>query len=82
MQANEVIRAMVKDSGIAQTTVSLSMGRRQNYVASYISRKRIPSIELMAEMADSAGFDLVLRNRHSGNEIQIDPPDNLPSQRD
>ena len=82
MQAKEVIRAMIEDSGISQRQVSLSMGRSGHFISSVLGNGRMPNIELMAEMADSAGFDLVLRNRHTGNEIQIDPPDNLPSQRD
>lgn len=74
MEAKDIIRAVVLDSGKKITSVSLDMGRARLFLSSYVSRDRLPSIELMAEIADVTGHDLLLRNRESGREIIIDPP--------
>lgn len=74
MDAREIIKAVVSDSGYSQRQISLSIGRKQHYIASYISKERVPSIELMAEISDACGCDLIVRNRNNGNEYIIDPP--------
>lgn len=74
MQARDIIRAVVSDSGSSITQASKDMGRSDLYLSSYASRGRIPSIELMAEIGDATGHDLLLRNRKTGREITIDPP--------
>lgn len=74
MKAREVIRAVVSDSGRSITEVCRAMGRGDLFLSSYASRGRIPGIELMAEICDSTGHDLIVRNRETGLEIPIDPP--------
>lgn len=74
MDAKNIISAAVSDSGKKITAVSRDMGRTRIFLSSYISRGRLPSIELMAEIADATGHDLLLRNRRTKNEIIIDPP--------
>ena len=84
MKATDVIRAVVNDCPMSMRKVSASMGRSQMFLGTYVSRGMLPNIELMSEIADTTGHDLLLRNRSSGNEIIIDPPirDGLDSSHD
>lgn len=75
MKAKDAIRAMVQDSELNQSQVAVSMGRSESYIRSCVSYGRIPSIALMAEIGKATGHDLILRNKRTGNEIVIDPPE-------
>lgn len=74
MQAKDIIRGIVGDAGMTITQASVKAGRSQLFLSSYASRGRIPSVELMAEICDATGHDLLIRNRKTGREIIIDPP--------
>lgn len=75
MRAEDVLREMVHDCDLSQREISKRMGRSHLYVASYVSKKQKPNIELMAEIGDVTGHDLLIRNRRTGREIIIDPPE-------
>lgn len=75
MQANKVIRATTQDCSISLRGVSRAMNRSESFLANYLSTGRIPNLELMAEIADATGHDLIVRNRDTGLEILIDPPE-------
>ena len=74
MDARDIIKGAVSDSGKKITVVSMEMGRSRAFLSSYITKRQVPSVELVAEIADATGHDLLLRNRETGNEIIIDPP--------
>lgn len=72
MDASEIIRACLADCSKSARQVCRDMGRSETFLSS--RRNRIPTIKLMAEIADATGHDLLIRNRESGNEFIIDPP--------
>jgi hypothetical protein len=49
------------------------MGRNANYISGYVNRGSVPQADTFAEIADVSGFDLLVRDRSSGDEILIDP---------
>jgi hypothetical protein len=50
------------------------MGRSHSYLSRYIYRNSTPSADILSEMLDVIGWDLLARNRETGEEIPIDPP--------
>ena len=74
MQARKVIRAIVDDSGMPMTRISTAMGRSTLFIGRYVSRQVPPGTELLAEICDVTDHDLLVRNRKTGHEIIIDPP--------
>ena len=74
MRARDVIRATVEDSGMSMRRVSTLLDRSTYFIASTAGQGKVPSIELMAEIGDVTGHDLVIRNRKTGKEIVVDPP--------
>jgi len=74
MQARGVIRAIVADSGMPMTHISRAIGRSHLFVARYISRAVPPGTELLAEICEATGHQLIVRNKRTGYEIVIDPP--------
>lgn len=75
MQSVDAIKEVVSDSGKSMYRVSLDMGRSKLYIAQAVHAKQIPTIKTMAEICDATGHDLLIRNRRTGREIIIDPPE-------
>ena len=74
MKARKVLPAVVKGSGKSMQSISLEMNRVRTYLANTIKKQAVPRADILAEIADTCGYDLILRNRSSGDEIIIDPP--------
>ena len=75
MQSDEIIRAVVDDSGMSMYAASLAMGRSKLYIAQAVYAKRIPTVRTLAALCDVTDHDLIVRNRKTGREITIDPPE-------
>ena len=79
MDARDIIRTLIADSGYSQRQVSQAIGRQHNFVATYISKGQIPGLAVLSEIADACGCDVIVRNRNNGHKWIIDPPDrNIP----
>ena len=74
MQSNEILRAICEDAGLPMSRVSTLAGRSNLYIARYMSDKKSPGTNVLAEICDVTGHDLIVRNRETGREIVIDPP--------
>lgn len=74
MTPESIVPYIVSKSGRATIAISESLGRSRGYLASYIANKRTPNIRLLAELGNELGYDLLVRNRETGDEIIIDPP--------
>ena len=74
MQPGDVVRVLADDYGISRIELSRKLGRSDFFISNYISTGRLPRIELLAEICDATGHDLLVRNRTTGREIIIDPP--------
>jgi len=74
MQPNELLRMMVESRQLTQRDASLKFGRSPNYVSRMYAGGFNPQTAVLAELADVLDYDLLLRDRFSGTEIIIDPP--------
>lgn len=75
MNAKEVFRHVVDNSGLSRAELARSMGRTTSYFRNVLSRGSIPKLDTFAEITDAAGYDLLVRKRSTGEELVIDPPD-------
>lgn len=75
MKTFDAIKLMLKECGKSQRAVSLEMGRTQNWLNSTLLIAKDSKAGTLAHIADICGFDLLLRSRSTGKEIQIDPTD-------
>lgn len=75
MQARDLLRYMFRSMPFEQRATSLKMGRSREFISNYVSTKRVPNLELTAEIMDAIDYDVVIRDRFSGKEIIIDPPE-------
>lgn len=74
MQAQEVLRHFFGKGRMSTIEVSKKMGKSRSYLSNYLSTGRVPSLELTAEIMDAIDNDVVIRDRSTGQEIPIDPP--------
>ena len=68
-----------RKSPYSPTETSLKMGRGRGFIARYVYDKKrdsVPNTDLLAEILDVIGWDLLTRNRSTKEEIIIDPPKN------
>ena len=75
MDARKVAKEMTIDSGLSMYRVSIDMGRNKSFLGTMLASSRSPSAEMLAEIGTITGHDVIVRNRSTGREIIIDPPD-------
>ena len=74
MQALQAVRTIIKKGGNTLESAALKCGRTGSYFSVMFSRQSIPRLDIMAEICDSLGWDLLVRDRSDGYEEKIDPP--------
>lgn len=75
MKPEVLIKAIMDDSNISMYAASLAMGKSKLYVGEAVHSKRIPTIRTVAEICSVTGHELIVRNKETGREIVIDPPE-------
>jgi len=75
MQSNEILRAICEDAGIPMSRASVLSGRSALFIARYLSESKSPGTNVLAEICNATNHDLLVRNRTTGREIVIDPPE-------
>jgi len=75
MRSDEILRAICEDAGMPMSRASSLAGRSNLFIARYMSDKKSPGTNVLAEICDVTGHDLLVRNRETGREIIIDPPE-------
>jgi len=73
MDARETLRYLIDQSGKPKTTISTDLGKSQGYINSYLTIGRAPGVDVLANIADVCGYDLVIVNRETGQTTRIDP---------
>lgn len=73
MNARDVLKAITRKA--PDTKLSLAMGKNSNYLSVAKSRKSVPQADTFAMISNVCGYDLLVRERDTGDEIIIDPPD-------
>lgn len=71
MKASEAIKTMLEESGLTGTEVSRRLGKTRKYMSTIVSTNRIPQLDTLAKMADSMGYQVVIRGH--GSEYVIEP---------
>ena len=74
MDVRKALRTVISNGGMPKATLSVSMGKAYTFINTTISRGSIPKTDTFAQIADACGYDLLLRQRSTNDEIIIDPP--------
>jgi hypothetical protein len=74
MKFHDVLTAVISRSGIPKMTLSSLMGKSYTFINTTLGRKSVPKTDTFALIADVCGFDLLVRQRSTGDEMLIDPP--------
>ena len=72
MNARDAFILLCDKSGLSRAQLSKKIGRSRNFLSSYNNKKVTPGFDIYLDVADVCGFDLILRNRETGEEIMID----------
>ena len=73
MNANAAFNTIVETSGLKKVEISKLIGKHPNQVSAMITNKNLPRTDTFANIANVCGWDLLARNRTTGEEIVIDP---------
>lgn len=82
MEPEKVVPYIVSKSGRSTIAISDALGRSRGYLSAYIANKRTPNIRLLSELGNELGYDLLMRNRETGDEFIIDPPKEEDDEKD
>jgi hypothetical protein len=75
MDAYDVTLQMIRDSGKTNATLSRELSDNRYYINSIIKNHTTPRADKLAQLADSCGYDLLVRRRNDERETMIDPYD-------
>jgi len=74
MQAIDFIKENFGRGKFSAYKTSQEIKRSPSYIGSIISHDATPRTDVFALILDAVGFDLIVRNRKTGEETIIDPP--------
>ncbi|MEY8436141.1 hypothetical protein AAK967_00115 [Atopobiaceae bacterium 24-176] len=75
MQINEVVRALLDHSGKSARSISIALGKADNWARLTARNSQNPKLGTIANVADLAGCDIAIVDRATGETIAtIDPP--------
>ena len=75
MQVDRIVRALIEHSGMSTRAVSAALGRGSSWASTTAQPGRSPSLATVADVADVAGVDVVLRDRATGADLgTVTPP--------
>lgn len=75
MQADQALRLLIAHSGRSGRAVSVDLGHVPTWASVSTQPGRVPKLDTLADVADVAGVDVVLRDRATGEELgTIEPP--------
>ena len=63
MDANEVIRRMLRMSGKSNRQVSREIGKAESFVSASLSQGVRPRIDTFAHIAEACGYEVLVRSR-------------------
>lgn len=72
MGVSEAIRRMCEESGQGVVGVSQQLGKSKMYLSGMISRRTVPRVDTLAQIAKVCGYKLVLESS-AGDRIEIEP---------
>jgi len=76
VNTNTAFNAIIARSGKTKANISRELGKNPNYINTHITNARKSlNTTTLAAVANVCNYDLLLRNRTTGDEIVIDPPE-------
>ena len=75
MDPNRAFNTIVSKSPYPKTRLSTMAGKGPNYLSVLICNRRMPQVDTFAKIADICGWDLLARNRETGEELLVNSPD-------
>lgn len=75
MRAGKVLKTILAKEGITPTEAARKIGRSDAYLSSIIAKDTSPKVSTMAGICDALDYDLLVRSRSDGYELNIDPPE-------
>ena len=69
MRINTCIRDMCEASGASLRGVSLELGKADTWGKTVSKPTRSPALATVADVADVLGYDLVVRDRRTGDDV-------------
>lgn len=69
MQVNTCIRELLDARAISPRRVSAELGRSSEYVRNVAMPTRSPALATVADVADVLGYDVVVRDRRTGEDV-------------
>jgi len=72
MKASEAIKTMLEESGLTGTEVSRRLGKSRKYMSTILTTNRIPQLDTLAKMADSMGYQVIIRGHGAEYVIEAD----------
>lgn len=76
MKPNEVMRALVDTYGDGQRALSRKLGHTPGWFSSTLTRRSVPRLDTVAAVADTCGYELVIREKNGGAVLGVvEPPD-------
>lgn len=82
MQVNQVVSAVVSNSGMSYNAVSAKLCKSREYARNIAVRASAPRLDTVADIADVCGFDLQLVRRDTGATVTVTPPRRASMDRD
>lgn len=73
MDAYDAVTKMLNEDDRTRAAISVAMGRGPGYLNVIVGRRSVPKADTLARIADTCGYDLLLRRRDSEEEIRIEP---------
>lgn len=82
MQVNQVVSAVVSNSGMSYNAVSAKLCKSREYARNIAVRASAPRLDTVADIADVCGYDLQLVRRDTGATVTVTPPRRASMDRD
>ena len=74
MEPIKIARHVVRSSGLSDKKAANKAGRGDRGFDPYIYEQHEPSLSVLATICDACEYDLLVRNRNTGEETIIDSP--------
>lgn len=71
--SSEVLKVLVDSSGKSRRQISRELGRFDTYIQTTLGKQTVPGLSVTSQICKLCGYELVLREKETGNERVIDP---------
>lgn len=71
MTVPEVLRSMFGRGKFSTSRTSIAMGRSRSFISTYVKNGFTMKVDTFAEMCDVLGFEIVMRNKATGEEVLL-----------